>query len=69
MSVDEGFLIGPMGTRGNSTGVHLHYEVDYNGVFYHPSSRNFSILETLVPETNNGNYPPKLGDGVSTCYE
>lgn len=69
MSVDEGFLIGPMGNRGNSTGTHLHYEVDYNGVFYHPSSRNFSILETLVPETNNGNYPPKLGDGVSTCYE
>ena len=69
MSVDEGFLIGPMGNRGNSTGVHLHYEVDYNGVFYHPSSRNFSILETLVPETNNGNYPPELGDGVSTCYE
>lgn len=69
MNVDEGFLIGPMGNRGNSTGTHLHYEVDYGGQFYHPSSRNFSILETLVPETNNGNYPPKLGDGVSTCYE
>ena len=69
LNVDEGFLIGPMGNKGNSSGVHLHYEVDYNGVFYHPSLRNFSILETLVPETDNGNYPPKLGDGVTTCYE
>ncbi|MBU1033376.1 M23 family metallopeptidase [Patescibacteria group bacterium] len=69
MVVDEGFLLGPMGTRGNSTGVHLHYEIDFEGQFYHPSSRNFSILETLVPETDKGNYPPVLNDGVSTCYE
>ncbi len=67
--VDAGDYIDVTGNRGNSFGIHLHYETDINGRFYGPSSRNFSILETLVPETNEGNYPPPYGDTVSTCYE
>jgi len=69
MNVDEGFFINIMGNRGNSSGPHLHYEAAFNGQFYSPTPRNFSILETLVPETNQGSYPPVLNDTVSTCYE
>jgi murein DD-endopeptidase MepM/ murein hydrolase activator NlpD len=69
MNVEEGFLINIMGNRGSSSDPHLHYEAAYGGQSYSPIPRNFSILETLVPETDQGSYPPVLHDTVTTCYE
>lgn len=69
MQVEEGYMIDVMGNRGFSSGPHLHYELDYMGQFYHPAQRSSSILETLVPETDQGNYPPVLGNTVTTCYQ
>lgn len=69
VDVEEGFLIGPMGNRGNSSGPHLHYEVDYQGGFYSHVQRSFSDLESLVPETVQGNHPAQLNNTVVTCYE
>lgn len=34
--VNQGQIIGYVGTTGNSTGCHLHYEVMHNGVFQNP---------------------------------
>lgn len=64
----EGAYLNGVGTRGNSNGYHLHYEADYQGVFGSRTERNFSILETLVPETVQGHYPPVMLDQVKTCY-
>jgi hypothetical protein len=68
MQVEAGFMIGLMGNRGFSTGVHLHYGAAHGGVFYMPSNPGFSIIETLVPEDDGGNYPPQYGESVTTCY-
>ena len=34
--VDQGDLIGYLGTSGNSTGPHLHYEERLNGAYFAP---------------------------------
>ncbi len=68
MQVEAGFMIGLMGNKGFSDGVHLHYGAAHNGVFYMANNPGLSIIETLVPEDDGGNYPPKYGQGVTTCY-
>jgi hypothetical protein len=50
--------------------VHLHFGIVINEAGKWWSSKpSFSKTEELVPETDNGNYPPQLLDHVTSPYE
>lgn len=48
--VDSGDMVGRLGTTGNSTGPHLHYEQRRNGTVIHPwfDGKEFAFGTTLV---------------------
>lgn len=69
MQVEAGFMIALMSNRGMGD-VHSHFGtvIDAGGGWW-GSKPASSITEQLVPETDNGNYPPKIGDHVTSCYD
>lgn len=71
-SVDAGKVLGAVGSTGNSTGSHLHYEVAGPGGNYSSLSNRGSLLKTLVPdgqfiEDTWRGFPP--GEPVRSCYD
>lgn len=70
MAVQAGFPIQEMGQRGIG-GMHLHFGavINANPGNWWASKPAFSITEQMVPETDEGNYPPPIGDHVTTCYQ
>ncbi len=69
MQVEAGFMIGLMSNRGMGS-VHSHFGtvIDAGGGWW-GSKPASSAIEQLMPETDNGNSPAKIGDHVTSCYD
>ncbi len=69
MQVEAGFMIGFMSNRGIGD-VHSHFGtvIDAGGGWWgsRPAS---STIEQLMPPTDEGHYPPQVGDHVTSCYD
>ena len=63
-TVTEGQVIGLMGSSGNSTGVHLHWAVTYNGMLVEPMVGESSYMKT--PIGYSADHPTILDAGVTS---
>ena len=67
-NVPQGALLGRVGSTGNSTGAHLHFELVRNGVnltntYFSCGQRNVTALTPLVPRPSTSVNADVSGDG------
>jgi hypothetical protein len=60
--VDQGDLIGYVGTSGNSTGPHLHHEERLNGAYFAPYFHRARFTMGTTRSSANCNDKPVVGD-------
>lgn len=67
-NVYRGQVIGYMGQTGNTTGVHLHFEVLWKGKRYNPLNWLDSDFVNKYVSVANGTYKSVVRDSVSNLY-